>query len=243
MPEPISLEAEKQKRKRGRPPKSSYAQAQTQDDNPFTVDSYKDLPSEWDHILAAARAIEPSDFFLKSEDSKGHSDSLRVRIPKNWSGPLRHIAERIPTYKGVITYLIRDAVIHRVAHWIRAGAADTISGLDPAIVGPFLLEAENDKAIADANKHLSILKGIKEAVSAMVKARDLEGLFEVLDRQLRIARTCRDPFRSRLIKRIEGYQRKYGEAYRGYRERKRWEAGDQETCEIDLAEEGDHGYE
>lgn len=193
-----------------------------EDNNPFTVDvSDEDgadkpstMASSLDLALKIANDVDPFTVFRRSEDKKGHSDSIHVRIPQWWADVAKHVVEKSGGLFKNCSELYRDAYIKSIIFWLKH-----LDEIDPAVLAPFVLDAESNRRQCELQSIRETIENIKKTTKLFASMRDWEGLFTYLDQQLAPARSLRDPHRARVLKLINFERLKYGERFSALRGR------------------------
>lgn len=188
--------------KKKKTPATSLAPATAEDFGDFCTEPALSIAgagtlSENEFAREMASKCRSDQFYTRSEDKKGHDETLRARVPKWWLGQIAHVVDKIPAYSSS-SDLVRDAVYHRVCYLILHN-----DEIDPAVLAPFLSDRESQRAIQEIESMRSSLDGIRSTVRAYEGSRDWAGMFVYLDRQRVLARTMREPYRRRFLREIE----------------------------------------
>jgi hypothetical protein len=149
--------------------------------------------------LAAIEALDPSQYYCRTVDDKGHSVEVRVKLPAYMAGPLGYIVDQIPAYRSPADVL-RDGATKLIRQLVLDQENNAI---DPQPLAAMFITVCAEKAKADLDDHKTALEAISDAVHAYGEAGDWEALSLLLERFGIHALQMRDPFRTRIIKRLE----------------------------------------
>lgn len=107
-------------------------------------------------------SIEPTRFYHKSVDQKGHGKHLYTRVPEHWLPAIGYIIERVKAYKTISDF-IRDSVAHRIRQLV-----ELEKELDPNEIALIATEIIAEKSITDG---IAYDKALKLAEASLVDAK------------------------------------------------------------------------
>lgn len=149
--------------------------------------------------LAAIKALDPSHYYCRTADDKGHSVEVRCKLPAYMAGPLGYIVDQVPAYRSPAD-ILRDGATKLIRQLVLDQENNTI---DPQPLAAFFIKVCAEKAQADLADHKTALEAITDSVQSYGEAEDWEALSLLLEHFAVYARQMRDPFRQRIFQRLE----------------------------------------
>lgn len=153
--------------------------------------------------LAAIAALDPNHYYCRTADDKGHSVEVRCKLPAYMAGALGYVVDQVPAYRSPAD-LLRDGATKLIRQLVLDQEANAI---DPQPLAAFFITVVSEKAQADLADHKLALEKISDSVHAYGEAGDWEALSLVLEQFSIYARQMREPFRGRIMQRLEWAQK------------------------------------
>lgn len=149
------------------------------------------------------------EFYTRSKDNKGHSTVYHIRLPDDVAGELPAIIQsgKIPAYRTTAD-IWRDALIHRL-HWLSENfeALPNIESVRNTITR-IAVENNTLRYTEEITSYNRMLQQIQTSCDLALEARDLERLSSYLTEQRELVEEMREPFRSRAMELLKGYEEK-----------------------------------
>lgn len=151
-------------------------------------------------------------FYTYSEDKRGHSETVRVALPKNLAGQLSRICKsgQVPELR-TLNDAIRNATFHfsrQLAKWIDDGELKDEIDLQMVIAEEEMIRQRKN----DAEEYMAVVKGnIEDALAR----RDYHFAREYLETRRERANILPEAFRAQFEEMLDGYENRLDSEIKG----------------------------
>lgn len=151
-------------------------------------------------IKAIISEVTPDRFYYKSSDKNGHSDTVRTRIPKHWSGAIEYLIKNIKGYKCASDFF-RDAIVHRIA-WLGLNAQT----LDPCEVAIIMSEVIAEKSIADGVAFDQMRVKVRKSLRDIIRRKNFKAATLLINQFEQMSLGMSDLYRNRMKRILAKYR-------------------------------------
>ena len=121
-------------------------------------------PSEWEPDRSS---YNPDNFYTFSQDTKGHSNAIHVRVPPNIMGAVDELVQsKIFEPLRTTSDFVRDAIHHRLHYLSERNNSTVDSDVNSTLRAARLMQAHID-ALDNLREYRKIIESAADAVNAV----------------------------------------------------------------------------